>query len=88
MEFKDRFGNFSSSQMHRLCGSLKNGTPSKAFYTYVDDVYIEKVIGRSSDVEINTKPLRWGSLMEVVLFQKKEIGLEYRMMHKMTMKML
>ena len=83
---KNRIAHFTSSNIHRLCGSLKNGTPSKAFYTYIDDVYLELVMGRSCDVDVNTKPLKYGSLMEVVLFQKNELGLDYRMMHKVSVK--
>jgi len=84
MEEEKRIGNFTSSQMHRLCASLKSGKPSVAFYSYVDDIISEVNMGRSTDVQINTKPLKWGSLMEVVLFQKKEIELKYRMAHKLT----
>ena len=52
--------------------------------TYIKEKRNEILMGRSSSVEVNTKPLKWGSLMEVVLFQKNELGLNYRMAHKLT----
>ena len=86
MDFSERKGNFTSSQIHRLCVSLKSGKPSSAFYMYIDDVKCEIILNRSSNVEVNTKPLKYGSLMEIVLFQKEEIGLEYSMVNKATIK--
>ena len=86
MEEEKRNGYFTSSQMSRLCASLKNGKPSQAFYTYIDEVKGEIAMGRSSDVQVNTKPLKYGSLMEIILFQKEEIEREYRMAHKLTIK--
>jgi len=84
MEQEKRVGFFTSSQISRLCASLKSGEPTTAFYTYVEDVKLELAMGRCLDIEVNTKPLKWGQLMEVVLFQKKELGLNYRMAHKLT----
>jgi hypothetical protein len=52
--------------------------------TYIKKKQNEILMGRASEVQVNTKPLKWGSLMEVVLFQKKELGLNYRMAHKLT----
>ena len=52
--------------------------------TYIKQKRNELLMNRTSSVQINTKPLKWGSLMEVVLFQKKELGLDYRMAHKLT----
>ncbi len=52
--------------------------------TYIRNKRNEILMGRTSEVEINTKPLKWGSLMEVVLFQKEEIDKGYRMAHKLT----
>ena len=82
MEAEKRNGHFTSSQASRLCASLKNGNPSSAFYTYVNDVKYEIAMGRGIDVDVNTKPLKYGSLMEILLFEK--IGLNYKMEHKLT----
>ena len=73
---------FTSRQMSRLAATLKNGSPSAAFYGYVEEIFLETLLDRVNDVEVNTQPLKWGSLMEVVLFN--ELGLNYKMTHKMT----
>jgi len=52
--------------------------------TYIKKKRNEILMNRSSSVQVNTKPLKWGSLMEIVLFQKDEIGRDYRMAHKLT----
>jgi len=77
-----RIGRFTSSQMYRLCASLKSGKPSAAFYTYVEEIKIERMLGRSVKVDVKTRPMRWGSLLEVVLFDL--LGLNYSMEHKNT----
>lgn len=75
---------FTSSKIYRLCGSLKDGSPSKAFYSYVEDIKYEIYMGRSIEVNSNTKTLKWGSIGEIVLFNL--LGLEYQMEHKATIK--
>ena len=82
LDKKLRNGYFTSSQMSRLCASLKSGLPSSAFYTYVEETYYSIMLGRSLSVEINTVPVKWGRLMECVLFGM--VGLEYTMQHKNT----
>ena len=77
-----RDGYFTSSQISRLCASLKSGLPSSAFYTYVEETYYSVMLGRSLGVEIKTVPIKWGQLMECVLFDM--VGLEYTMQHKNT----
>lgn len=76
---KLRIGNFTSSQIHRLCKSLKNGNPTASFYSYCEEVMVERQIKRSSKTNIKTRPMKWGKLMEVVLFNI--LGLEYTMEH-------
>ncbi len=80
---KKRIGRFTSSQIYRLCATNKNDTIAKAFYTYVEEVYLTRKMGRSVNTEVKTQPMKWGSLMEVVLFNK--IGLNYKMAHKSTL---
>lgn len=82
MDNQFRAGYFTSSQMHRLCASLQSGKPSQAFKGYIEEVFAERLINRVSDVEVKTHATKWGSLMEVVLFN--ELGLTYEMTHKMT----
>ena len=82
MENKYRNGYFTSSQMSRLAASLKSGKPSSAFYTYVDEVFYETQMKRSCNVEVKTVPMKWGNLMECVLFSI--LGLDYKMTHQQT----
>lgn len=56
--------------------------PPKKFYTYVEEVAVERYLGRTSSTEVKTRPMLWGSLMEVVLFN--ELGLGWTMEHKNT----
>ena len=77
-----RFEYFTSSQMSRLCASIKNGSPSSAFYTYVEEVFFAIMAGRSLEVQVNTIPVKWGKLLECVVFN--ELGLSYKMEHKNT----
>ena len=65
---KIRNGRFTSSQMHRLADSLKNGNPGAKFNTYVEEKFAERLMGRPSDVKASGRPLLWGCLMECVLF--------------------
>lgn len=82
MDNNKRKGRITSSQMHRVCASLKSGNPSSAFFTYAEEVASERYIGRSSKTEVKTRPMLWGSLMEIVLFN--ELGMGWTMSHKNT----
>lgn len=53
-----------------------------AFYTYAEEVASEIFIERSSKTEVKTQSMKWGSLMEVVLFNK--LGMGWTMCHKQT----
>lgn len=79
---KLRNGRFTSSQIYRLCKSLKSGKPTEAFYGYVEEVYVERSLGRSSKPKVKTQPMKWGKLGEVILFNL--LGMEYSMAHKDT----
>ena len=82
MNNENRIGKFTSSQMSRLMASLKNGTPSSAFYTYVEEKAIERRMGCTLDTDIKTRPILWGRLMEMVIFDL--LGMSYKMTHKET----
>ena len=79
-----RVGHFTSSQIYKLCKSLKSGKPTQSFYTYVKEVGLERLMGRSSKSVVKTQSMKWGKLMEVVLFNL--LGMEYTMEHKSTRK--
>lgn len=71
-----RIKHFTSSQMYRLCGS------KKVFNTYVEEVEFEKLMNRPIKPVVKTKPMKWGSLMELFVFNI--LGMEYSMEHKNT----
>jgi hypothetical protein len=60
----------------------EDSKPSQAFYTYAEEIASESYIGRTSKTEVKTRPMLWGSLMEVVLFNK--LGMGWTMEHKNT----
>jgi hypothetical protein len=66
-----RIGRFTSSQISRLCTSLKSGKPTSAFMTYVEEKADEILMCRVSDVSVNTQAMRWGKLMERVLIDEE-----------------
>lgn len=83
MDQNKRIGNFTSSQISRLCGFARNKKdPSKAFYGYCREKFLERKMGRPIHKQVKTIPMKWGSLMEVVLFNL--LGIEYEMTHKQT----
>lgn len=77
----NRIGRFTSSQIYRLCATLKNGKPSTAVQTYIEEVHFSRLLGRSVKTEVKTQSMKWGNLMECVLFDL--LGLNYKMSHKM-----
>lgn len=84
MDNKNRSGFVTSSQAYRIVASLKSGKPSQAFFGYIDEIVAERAMGRVCDVQVKTQPMKWGSLMEVVLFNL--LGMEFEMSHKKTIK--
>ena len=75
-----RIGRFTSSQIYRLCSTLKSGLPAASVQTYIDEVKISRQLGRSVKTQVKTQPMKWGNLMECVLFDL--LGLTYKMNHK------
>lgn len=79
-----RRGFFTSSQNHRLIAYERGkqlGFNAKG-HTYIEEVFIERIIGRVIDAEIDVISTKWGSLMEIVLFQLLDLG--WTMTHKQT----
>lgn len=52
--------------------------------TYIQEVFLERSMNRTIDTVVKTQAMKWGNLMEVVLFNL--IGLGYSMTHKQTIK--
>jgi|DEB0MinimDraft_10_1074344.scaffolds.fasta_scaffold02097_6 hypothetical protein len=77
-----RVGNFTSSQVYRLCtfGRSKDsiGAP---FYTYVQEKLREHRTGRPIGKDTNAKSTNWGNFMEQWVFEEK-MGLKYSLVSK------
>lgn len=84
MDNTNRSGFATSSQMSRIAASLKNGKPSQAFFGYVEEIIDERFMGRVASTNVKTRPMKWGNLMEIVLFNL--LGMDYEMAHKKTIK--
>lgn len=78
-----RNGSFTSSEIVRL---LKEGKVKGSFgqpaLTYIEEVRLEKNLGRSIDLETQAKPLTWGKLCEP--FVHDQLGTEYTLCSDVT----
>lgn len=77
-----RIGNFTSSKIFRLCGSLKNGEPTSAFYSYIEEKMYERKLGRSLDNGGYSQSMAWGKFLEKRV--NDNLGLSYKLISKTT----
>jgi len=78
-----RVGRFTSSEIYNLTTNGRGNNPyGETFYSYIDEKYFEKRLGRRIDNECNAKPTSWGKLVEKIAFN--ELGLEYHLMSQIT----
>lgn len=82
IEQKKRVGNFTSSQIYRLCASDKSGKPTAAFYTYVKEKMFERKLGRSLEVGAYSQSMAWGKFLEKRV--NDNLPLEYTLISKTT----
>lgn len=82
IENKLRIGNFTSSNIFKLCASLKDGTPSTAYYTYIKKKMFERKLKRSSEMGAYSQSMAWGKFLEKRV--NDNLDMSYRMMHKTT----
>lgn len=77
----ERFGNFSSSSIHKLTTLDKSGKEfGKPALTYILEKSYEIELGRSLENEAKAKPTMWGNLCEPFAFGL--LGLEYKLVSK------
>lgn len=79
---KLRHGNFTSSKIYRLCGSIKNGEPSASFYSYVEEKMFERKLKRSLENGAYSQSMAWGKFLEKRV--NDNLGLEYELISKTT----
>ena len=61
----NRIGNITNSGIVSLTSMGKDKkSPGAPFYTYVQEVNMERKLGRSLETETNARPLSWGKLLE------------------------
>lgn len=66
---KIRVGNFTSSQIVALTTKDKSGKDfGKPALTYIQEVNMQRLLGRSLTDSITARPLSWGNLMEIRCF--------------------
>jgi hypothetical protein len=75
---KNRIGNISSSNIHKIMGSKK---PKE---TYLTELSYERRLGRSLSNETTSKPTSWGHLLEGIVFN--QLGREYSLVSDETIK--
>lgn len=72
MNSNRRNGNFTSSEIVALTTSDRSKKePGKPFFNYVEEKKFERNLKRSLDTKLTARPLSWGKLCEIYLFQNK-----------------
>ncbi|MFK7947830.1 MAG: hypothetical protein AB8G11_09580 [Saprospiraceae bacterium] len=74
-ESKNRNGNFSSSAIYKLCskgrGSLTLENVGASYTTYIKEKKREKKLKRGINSKAFTRPLIWGIICELYVFERK-----------------
>lgn len=79
-EVKERIGNFTSSNIYKLCGGTDK--PTAPFYTYVQEKMFERKLNRSIEMGARSQSMTWGKLLEKRVFDNLPLG--YVMTNKST----
>lgn len=76
-----RFGNFSSSEIHKLTSKDRIGTGfGSPALKYIKQKKYEILLGRPISIETNSKPTSWGNLIEQRAYDLLDI--EYKLVSK------
>lgn len=59
-----RYGNFSSSSIHKLMTNDKKGGFGKPALTYIQEKKMELRLGRALNTDASSRPAQWGSFVE------------------------
>jgi len=82
IENKERIGNFTSSNIYKLCASLASGKPSSSFFTYIEEKIFERRMKRSLEMGAYGQSMAWGKFLEKRVNDNLPFG--YQMLHKTT----
>lgn len=77
-----RIGNFTSSNIYKLCASLKSGESSAAYYTYIKEKIFERKMKRSLEMGAYGQSMAWGKFLEKRV--NDNLPMNYQMLHKST----
>lgn len=79
-----RVGNFTSSNIYKLCSRDKKGKSLGApALTYIKEKQAEIRLGRSLDTGSYSRPMAWGNFVEQWYFDN-ELGFEFKIFSKQT----
>lgn len=85
MQQEFRIGRGTSSNAYIIASGSSLQSPNKPFYTYAEEVAIERLTKVPVQPEINAKSLAWGSLMECVVYDQAIPDTDmYFLVHKKT----
>ena len=80
---KYRIGNFTSSEIHNLTSLNRKGDGfGAAALTYIEETNMKRLLGRSLNADMNSKPTSWGNLLEPRVFDL--LGLDYTYSSQVT----
>jgi hypothetical protein len=79
-----RIGNFTSSEIYLLTKKSKSGGFGVPAITYIDDKKIEKKLGRSLQISVQTQSMVWGLFLEE--YVNKLLSIEYELLSDFTIK--
>lgn len=84
---KCRVGNFTSSQIWKLMGAGKGKSEwSKTALTYIEEVVMERELGRTLNANESSRPTSWGNALEGFVANKLEdIDIEWCYQSKKTL---
>lgn len=82
IENKDRIGNFTSSNIYKLCTVNKDGSPGSAYYTYIEEKIYERKLKRSLELGAYSQSMAWGKFLEKRV--NDNLPMEYQMLSKAT----
>jgi hypothetical protein len=80
---KYRIGNFTSSEIYHLMTTNRKGNDFGApALTYIEETNFKRLLGRSLNTDMNSKPTSWGNLVEGLVFEK--LGLDFTYSSQVT----
>jgi len=77
-----RVGNFTASNIYKLCASLASGKPNATFYSYIEEKKHERYLNRSIEMGAKSQSMTWGQFLEKRVFNN--LGMGYVMLNKAT----